>query len=367
MKRLVSLDLLRGFDLFMLVAFCPLLLKMPIEGAWFDALKEQFTHASWMGFRAWDVVMPLFMFCAGASIPFALSKYRSRELGLREFFFKVAKRVVILWVLGMVVQGNLLRFENVKLFSNTLQAIAVGYLVSALIFVFIKKRIIWWVCGVGLLAMYSLIMTMGGDWRELTNYAQMVDRTVLGGFCDGASVGEGGNVVFANWYYYAWIVPSINFVVTVLTGVIAGDFLKNNTNRGGFEKAWILLGSGITMIYAGWFLDGFLPVIKLIWTSSMVLVSSGWCLVLLAIFYFVFDVLHISAKWVGWLKIFGMNSIVAYVLSQAVNWSSVSKSIFSGVANFSGQWGAFVLEFGCVSIVFAILWLLYKNNKFIKI
>lgn len=368
MKRLVSLDLLRGFDLFLLVAFCPLLLRMPIEGEWFVAVKEQFTHCSWAGFRLWDLVMPLFMFCAGASIPFALSKFKSGELGKRELFVRILKRVAILWILGMVVQGNLLRFENIKIFSNTLQAIAVGYFLSALIFVYLK-RVWWWIVGVSLLLIYWGIMEFvgGGDWGEVTNLAMNIDKSVMGVMCDGAELSESGSVVFAPWYYYAWLLPSLNFVVTVLIGVMAGDFLKNNEKWVGFGKFWVLLGSGLTILNLGWAWDTVLPVIKPIWTSSMVLVSGGWCLILLAGFYLVFDVWQVGVKWVGWLKIYGMNSIVAYVLSEAVNWHSVSASIFGGFAGLNERWAAFVLEFGCVAIVFFILWLLYKNRVFIKI
>ena len=47
---------------------------------------------------------------------------------------KTLRRVLVLWILGMVAQGNLLDFDLSKLylFSNTLQAIAVGYLVASL-------------------------------------------------------------------------------------------------------------------------------------------------------------------------------------------------------------------------------------------
>jgi len=42
--------------------------------------------------------------------------------------------VLVLWVLGMIAQGNLLAFDLDKLhvFSNTLQAIAVAYLIAAI-------------------------------------------------------------------------------------------------------------------------------------------------------------------------------------------------------------------------------------------
>lgn len=89
---------------------------------------RQFDHVAWAGFAFWDLVMPLFMFMAGVSIPFAFSKYLRSGEGYGRIYVRILKRVVVLWALGMVCQGNLLSLHvaDWKLFSNTLQAIAVG-------------------------------------------------------------------------------------------------------------------------------------------------------------------------------------------------------------------------------------------------
>ena len=49
---------------------------------------------------------------------------------------RIVKRVVLLWVLGMVCQGNLLGLnpDRLYLYSNTLQAIAMGYLIASLLY-----------------------------------------------------------------------------------------------------------------------------------------------------------------------------------------------------------------------------------------
>ena len=74
--RLTSLDALRGFDLFVLTALGPLMLSVvaAIGGENLNWLAQIFTHKDWEGFSPWDLVMPLFVFMSGASIPFALSK-----------------------------------------------------------------------------------------------------------------------------------------------------------------------------------------------------------------------------------------------------------------------------------------------------
>ncbi|HBK94904.1 MAG TPA: DUF5009 domain-containing protein, partial [Porphyromonadaceae bacterium] len=79
-NRLASLDILRGFDLFMLVFFQPVFVAfarhwkdVPV----FSFLLHQFEHVKWEGFSAWDLVMPLFLFMVGAAMPFSFEKYRA--------------------------------------------------------------------------------------------------------------------------------------------------------------------------------------------------------------------------------------------------------------------------------------------------
>lgn len=142
-KRLESLDALRGFDLFCLVALSDLVEELAevIDKPWMASIMECFTHKKWEGFSPWDLVMPLFMFMAGVAIPFALTKTQDKTLpqkGDREYgvYWRLARRFILLWIFGMMVQGNLLALDpqRIYLFTNTLQAIAVGYFFSALLY-----------------------------------------------------------------------------------------------------------------------------------------------------------------------------------------------------------------------------------------
>lgn len=363
--RLESLDILRGFDLFMLVVVCPLLLRVPCDAEWFTVVKYQFNHVSWEGFTMWDLVMPLFMFMSGVTIPFALQKFRGvSDKSL--FFSRLVKRVFFLWILGMVVQGNLLSLSpmNVKLFSNTLQAIAIGYLFSSLFFVYCS-RLLRYGIALALLLIYWAIMSFSGDFTPLGNFAEQVDRTVLGGFRDGATWAEDGTALFSLSYYYTWIFSSLTFVVTVMSGLFAGEFLKNSS-KSGEKKAVMLAAWGCVMVVVGWLWGFQLPIIKTIWTSSMVLVSSGYCFLLLAFFYWLIDVKGCS-KGLGWLRIYGMNSIVAYVLSETLIFNGLSEALLFGTKQYLGDLYPFVIELGNVSIVFGILIMLYRNNKFLRV
>ena len=109
-KRLESLDILRGLDLFLLVFFQPVFkalareLKLPI----LDPVVEQFSHVHWEGFATWDIIMPLFMFMAGVSMPFSLKKYTAPAQPKGKVYLRIFRRFILLFLLGMVVQGNIL-------------------------------------------------------------------------------------------------------------------------------------------------------------------------------------------------------------------------------------------------------------------
>ena len=144
-SRLESLDILRGLDLFMLVFFQPVFMSLAsrLKLPELEPVVRQSTHVQWEGFAMWDLIMPLFMFMAGVSMPFSLSKYTtSGNSGKSSVYLRIAKRVVLLWLLGMVVQGNLLALDanRIYLYSNTLQAIASGYLITSIIYLLFKER-----------------------------------------------------------------------------------------------------------------------------------------------------------------------------------------------------------------------------------
>ena len=262
---------------------------------------------------------------------------------------------------------------TLKLFSNTLQAIAVGYAGASLCFLHFRLKGQLLIAG-SLLVLYWLLMSFvrigsygGGDFTPDGNLAELIDRAVLGRWRDGAVVDAGGTVVYASYYYYTWILSSINFVVTVMTGMFAGELLKSPLES--LKKLKYLLLAGAGMVVAGWLWNFQLPVIKTIWTSSMVLVSSGYCFLLMALFYYLID--HKGyRKGLSWLKVIGMNSIVAYVISVEVgvfDFSCIGNSVFFGLEQFMGAaWYHFFLQCADIALIYGLLWWMYKKQIFLK-
>lgn len=370
-ERLGSLDVLRGFDLFCLVFFQPVLrsLGKAMNVPLMDAFCSQFEHVQWEGFAFWDIIMPLFMFMAGVSMPFAFAKHLQTGTKL-QLYRRILKRVLLLFLFGMICQGNLLALDpnRIFLYSNTLQAIAVGYLISAVLLIHFKQKG-QLIIASGLLLLYWGLLTFvrsgsfgGGNFTPDLNLAEYVDRTVLGRFRDGSIVTETG-LDFGK-YRYTWLVSSLNFGVTVMTGVFAGQLLKGNLSK--IRKFQYLLIAGAAMIFTGLLWSFQMPIIKHIWTSSMTLYSSGICFLLMALFYYLVDYKNYG-KYLNWLKIYGMNSILAYMLYEIIDFSSITKSVFHGMEQFMGNYYLTLIKLGNVSIIFFILWLMYRKGKFLKV
>src|SRR5437762_2221728 len=78
--RVLSVDALRGFDMFWIVGaeevVHALAAASPNEVTNF--LKEQFTHKKWEGVVFYDLIFPLFVFIVGVSLVFSLTKMIER-------------------------------------------------------------------------------------------------------------------------------------------------------------------------------------------------------------------------------------------------------------------------------------------------
>ena len=135
-QRLLSIDALRGFTMFWLIGGRELAIAAAacMSVSLGDAVETQLTHPRWHGFVAWDIIMPMFLFLVGASMPFALGKRVQQGEAMSSIYWRIARRVILLWILGMIAQKSLIKYEisGLELYSNALQAIAVGYLVTSI-------------------------------------------------------------------------------------------------------------------------------------------------------------------------------------------------------------------------------------------
>ena len=375
--RLVSLDALRGFTLFFLVALGPVLLAF-CNGVpngcldWlFNPLSHWLTHEEWIGLTPWDLIMPLFMFMSAASIPFSMSRYK-RERQYGEFAKRLIRRVALLWLLGMVIQGNLRSLDpnHIYIFTNTLQSIAVGYAIASLLFMFSGWRAqIFWCAGLllaywGAMEFISIDGFGGGLYGKTDNLAELIDRLVLGRYRDAANVMNDGTVVFAPGYTNTWILSVLTFGATSLFGLLCGTICKSQTDNR--RKLFLLFGAGIVLTVVGWVWHLEMPVIKRIWTSSMAVVAAGYSFLLMGVFFWFYDCRR-STFGLDYLRVYGLNSLAAYTMEEMINFRSIPHSLFYGLQQYVGDFYSCVLVLGQAVVIYLILVAMRRLNVFIKV
>jgi predicted acyltransferase len=360
--RVMSIDALRGFDMFWIIGGGAIFASLndvcdcPAT-AW---IKTQLTHVRWEGFRFEDLIMPLFLFIVGVVMPFSFSKRLERGDNKKKLHLHVIKRTLILFVLGMVAQGNLLEYDLSKLhiYSNTLQSIAVGYLVAAILILNLRLN---WQIGVtaALLVLFWAFMALvpvpnhgAGVLTPDENFAIYLDRVILGPFIDGTDPP------------YTWMLSGMTFACTVMLGVMAGYLLRSGKS----DKAKVLwlLAAGVGCLVLGLVWSLAFPIIKHLWTSSFVLYSGGFCFLLLALFYLVIDVWGLK-KWSFGFVVIGANAIAVYMATHLINVRDIGGVFVDGLEKYTGNWFAFIRAGAGFIIVWLILWWMYRKKSFIKI
>lgn len=351
--RLASLDILRGLDMFLLVFLQPVVTAIGFAGQWpwFEGIMYQLDHEVWEGFRVWDIIMPLFLFMVGTSMPFAFAKYSLPGADRRRLWMRIVRRFLLLFLAGMIVQGNLLALNPalIRVYTNTLQAIAVGYLIASAILLNFSLRGQLTATALLLLA-YTIPMHIYGDFTVDGNFAYKVDLAILGPLRGDPT--------------YTWIWSSLTFGVTVMSGAFAGQIMKRGPRTPKTAGRLVVIGGlliAAALIWSPW-----MPVIKRIWSSSMTLFSGGICFLLMALAYYLVDCLGYH-KGLEWLKIYGTNAITAYMIGEVVSFRSIVESLTFGLAQWLGPFYPAWLTFGNFFILFLILRYMYRHKIFLKI
>ncbi|GIW88394.1 MAG: DUF5009 domain-containing protein [Isosphaeraceae bacterium] len=361
--RLLSIDALRGFDMFWIIGGDALFraigrrLGPPVE----LVTERQLQHVAWEGFVFYDLIFPLFLFLVGVVIPYSLRSHRARGESSRALAWRVARRVALLVLLGLVNNGLLqLDFANLR-YAGVLQRIGICYGVAAVLAWWLRPRGIVAAILVILLGYWAVLATVpapggrAGDLSPEGNVSGYLDRTLLPGRIMPEYYGYGDN---------EGVLSTIPAVATALLGVLAGTWLL--TDRRPWVKVGGLLGAGAACLGLGIAWGQVFPVIKNLWTSSFVLVAGGWSLILLGAFYAVIDVL--GARWLALpFAVIGANAITIYVGQEFLDFERISRFFLGGVARLSGAWEPVVLAAGVVGAAWVFLYILWRNRWFLRV
>ncbi|KQM76991.1 hypothetical protein ASE74_17130 [Pedobacter sp. Leaf216] len=392
-KRLLSLDALRGFDMFWIISgegiFHGLANGVMVDHAltrnrsnWIIAtnnslsfferilvgISNQLHHTVWNGFTFYDLIFPLFIFISGVSMPFSYEKYlnsgNDKKTAAKGIYYALIKRTLILIMLGMVVNGLLQGhgYTNTR-FASVLARIALSTFFAALIYLNAsqKKQVLWF-AGI-LIGYYILMITIpvpGFGKGILTpegNLAAYVDRLWL--------PGKLHRVV----YDPEGLLSTIPAIASALLGVFTGSFLNaKNNHLSAIKKTFYLLLAGLTLVLLGIMWHTAFPINKNMWTSSFVLVAGGLSMVLFALFYFIIDVKGFQ-KWSMPFIWIGTNSILIYVCAHGLfNFEASSQFIFGGLITYIPlAWQQAGIWFGVLLVQLALLKFLYDRKWFLKV
>ena len=360
-KRVASIDALRGFDMFWITGGEEIIhaLHKMSPNATTDLLSLQFHHVRWAGFHFYDLIFPLFLFVVGLVLPFALSKHLEAGQERGKVYLRIFRRLVVLFVLGLVYNGLLdFNFHHLRI-AGVLQRIAICYFVAALIVLNTKVRgqIAFFA---GILIVYWLAMMLipvpGAGSGVLTpdgNLASFIDRHLLPRpYCCFAQGDNEG------------ILSTIPAIATTLMGVLAGQWLrtKHTPNR----KVLGLAAAGVASLLVGYLWSFNFPIIKNLWTSTFVLFAGGWSLLLLALFYWIIDVKGYR-RWAFFFTVIGVNAITIYLVSHLFDFGTIT-TIF--VHGFIHRMGAVEPLFWAVSVIMTgwlFLYFLYRQKIFLKV
>jgi len=365
--RIVSIDALRGFDMFWIMGADTLAAKLValvpaslagFSTAWIAGLADQFEHAEWEGFRFYDLIFPLFLFLVGCSIPLSLGKLDQDK---RRMHGRILRRTLLLVLMGLLYNG-IQNFDWAQLrWMGVLQRIGIGYGIAALLTVHLSTRgllVVWLAILLGYWGILSWVPVPGGIAGDLSpagNLSGYFDRTLLPGKILEKYYGYGDN---------EGLLSTIPAVATVLLGVGAGRWLQGTATH--LQKTSGLMAIGALLVIAGNQWGHYFPVIKNLWTSSFVLVAGGWSLMLLSVFYGLID----GLGWKRWAWIWvaiGANAITIYLLQRIVPFPSISKFFFQGIANLAGDHGTIVLLAGALACKCLLLAWLYNKRIFLRL
>ena len=362
-ERLLSIDALRGFDMFWIIGWGGVWHGLAKLTDWsvFNWWSVQMTHLPWEGFHFYDMIFPLFLFIAGISFPFSWDKSLQNGASKKDIYIKIFKRALILVLIGLVVNNRFLNFNFERGFRYTgvLFRIGTAWMFAAIIFINAKRngRVLW--CA-GLLIFYWLMIALipAPDYPDADRFSRQgsfacyIDRFL-------------GVARISNEVGVSGIIPSIS---TALLGMLTGSFVKF-TKEGLTQnkKVLYMTGAGIALTLLGILWGQVFPINKPMWSSSYVCLAGGLSLLLFALFYWIIDVRGYR-RWTLFFTVIGVNSITIYVAQEMINFRFTANYLFGGLIRLLPEdWHQFLNNVTLITICWLFLYFLYRQKIFLKV
>ncbi len=369
-QRMVSLDFFRGITIAAMI-----LVNNPGNGHAYAPLE----HAEWNGWTPTDLIFPFFLFIVGVSLVLSFASRLGRGATRTQLLRHSLQRAAIIFVIGVALNAFPYNFWPIR-FPGVLQRIAIAYAVAAVIALWTtttRSRLLIagsLIVGYWVLMRYVPVPGLGIPGRDIPfldpnrNLAAWIDRLIIPGHLYETTRDPEG------------LLSTLPSVATVLLGIITGGWLKSD--RSPARKAAGMLAFGALGLALGKIFDVVMPINKNLWTSSFVVFTAGFALVVLAACYWLLDVKQWRGWWATPFVAFGANAIAIYTSSmlvaksfnrihlqydgQLVNLHEyINERFFAPLANPSMASLLYSLTF--VALAAALALVLYRKRIFFKV
>jgi len=364
-RRLQSLDALRGFDMFWIMGGEAIFVALGAITGWpiLEWWASQLNHVPWHGFVFYDMIFPLFLFIAGISFPFSYAKRYHGEENRKDLYVHIFKRGLTLVVLGIIYNNSVsFDFANLR-YGSVLGHIGLAWMFAALIYVntSLRFRLVWF-WGI-LIAYYLLLLLFPAQDLGATDPFSM----------EGSLTGYIDRILMPGRLYLKvhdpeGIFSTIPAIATALLGMLTGEFVNSGYLKDKqYKKVLYMALAGIAFIVLGKVWDIFFPINKNLWTSSFVCFAGGLSILLFTLFYLIIDVLNYK-KWTFFFVIIGLNSITIYLAHRIIGFETATKFLFGGLVSiFPESYAELIGSIGYVTVGWIFLYYLYTKKIFLKV
>lgn len=356
-------------------------------------LVTQLKHVQWEGLHAYDLIFPLFLFLVGVSIVLSLEKNLA-QVGKRQVLFRILRRSVLLYLLGIFYYGGVSHpWPDIQL-GGVLQRIALCYFAAALLYLTVPVRALG-VVGVVLLVGYWALLALvpfpalhldkatveqlaaAIGSQSPAAIAAAVPERVHGVYAEGYNLTNYLDFRFLpgkkweNYYINEGLLSTLPAIAICLGGIGAGRLLQDRRIRPIGKVAWLLV-VGTAAVLLGYLWDLQFPLIKRIWTSSFVLVATGYSAIFLGLFYLIIDLGH----WQRWCEPFvwiGTNALTIYLAVNMVNFPQLAARLVGGDVKLflNGQvaqgLGDLTVALTALGLALLLAWFLHRQRIFLRV
>jgi len=358
-SRVASLDFFRGLTMFLLIGesteLYSLLRHPALHGTILGFFGWQLDHHPWNGLHFWDLVQPFFMFIVGVAMPFSFGRRWERGDSWGKTFHHALQRSALLlffgWALYCIGPGHI-TFE----LWNVLAQLSFTYLVA---FLMMRKSTRTQIGFTFLLLIVTEVLYR--TWPVAGFNQPFVPDHNFGSWVDLAIMPQ---LSAGHWVAF----NAVPTTAHTMWGVLAGCVLKSSRTH--WNKIKTLVIPGVIGVTIGFSLNPVDPIIKRICTASFVIVSGGFCLLALALSYWLIDVKGWK-KWAIFFNIVGMNPLFIYLFtnSYGAEWfHRIAQPFTMGLFGWAGQLtGEIVTSVVVWGMLWYVCYWLYKRRIFIKI